>query len=282
MTIELQWDQPFASVSGTGSANDLDIYVLNAAKNQVVGGSATNNLGGDPSEFFTFTNTSGSTHTYNLMILNYSGPTPGTIKYINFTDGAPNMGSVAFATNSGTNIGHANAAGMAAVGAAAYSNTPRFGVSPPVLESFSSDGGTPLLFADDGTRLASPLDLHKVDFVAPDGVSTTVSGFSSFYGTSAAAPHAAGVAALLKQYRSSLTPTQIYADLKNTAIAMANPYAPGVQLRRRGRPDSSRCGPRCAGSGHHTTNRDTRSGGVEQWPVPDPGRTQPGAPSGRR
>ena len=247
-----------------------------------MGGSATNNLGGDPSEFFTFTNSSGSTKTYNLMILNYSGPTPGMIKYINFTDGAPNMGSVAFATNSGTNIGHANAAGMAAVGAAAYSNTPRFGVSPPVLESFSSDGGTPLLFADNGTRLASPLDLHKVDFVAPDGVSTTVSGFSSFYGTSAAAPHAAGVAALLKQYRSSLTPTQIYADLKNTAIAMANPYAPGVQLCRRGRPDSSRCGPRCAGSGHHTTNRDTRSGGVEQWPVPDPGRAQPGAPSGRR
>ena len=33
MTIEFQWDQPFASVSGTGSANDLDIYVLNCREN---------------------------------------------------------------------------------------------------------------------------------------------------------------------------------------------------------------------------------------------------------
>ena len=39
-----------------------------------------------------------------------------------------------FATNSGTLYGHANAVGAEAVGAAAYFNTPAFGVSPPVLE----------------------------------------------------------------------------------------------------------------------------------------------------
>src|SRR5262249_1741291 len=146
--------------------------------------------------------------------------------YVNYTNGAPPMGSLAFATNSGTTIGHANTVGAAAVGAAFYANTPRFGVSPPLLESFSSSGGTPILFADNGTRLGSALDLQKVNFVARDGGSTSVSGFSPFFGTSAAAPHAAGVAALMKQANPTLTPAQIYSVLANSAIAMANPFSP--------------------------------------------------------
>jgi hypothetical protein len=31
VTLTFQWDQPFASAGGAGSANDLDIYIVNAA-----------------------------------------------------------------------------------------------------------------------------------------------------------------------------------------------------------------------------------------------------------
>ncbi len=55
-----------------------------------------------------------------------------------------------------------------------------------VVESFSSQGPT-----IDGRM--------KPEFATFDGVATTVPGFIPFYGTSAAAPHAAAVAALLKQ-----------------------------------------------------------------------------------
>src|SRR5262249_34020494 len=47
--------------------------------------------------------------------------------------------------------------------------------------------------------------------------------FSNFFGTSAAAPHAAGVAALLMQDKPTLTPAQIYKTLENTAIDMGPP-----------------------------------------------------------
>ena len=50
---------------------------------------------------------------------------------------------------------------------------------------------------------------QKPDVTAADGVSTTVEGFASFYGTSAAAAHAAAIAALLKSAVPGATAAQI-------------------------------------------------------------------------
>src|SRR5262249_17327935 len=85
-TIQLsfQWDSPFFSVSGgSGSPNDVDIYVLNAAGTQVVGGAIADNMNGDAAEILQFTNT-GASATFNLMIANFAGPLPGYLKYVNF------------------------------------------------------------------------------------------------------------------------------------------------------------------------------------------------------
>jgi hypothetical protein len=68
----------------------------------------------------------------------------------------------------------------------------------------------------------------------PDGADTTFfggsdpdgTGFPNFFGTSAAAPHAAGVAALMKHLVVTLTPDATYAALKVTAIDMTR--APAV------------------------------------------------------
>ena len=74
---------------------------------------------------------------------------------------------------------------------------------PTTIESFSSRGPT-----IDG-RL-------KPDLVAPDGVSTSTYS-SPFYGTSAAAPHAGGVAALLLEVNESLGPERVEHVLQTTA-----------------------------------------------------------------
>ena len=73
--------------------------------------------------------------------------------------------------------------------------------------------------------------------MAPDGVNTTFlgpidvegDGFPNFFGTSAAVPHAAGVAALLKGLNPAASPDQIYANLKAAAIDMDDPDIPGFQ-----------------------------------------------------
>jgi subtilase family protein len=228
LTMVLQWDSPFFTVSGgSGSPNDLDVYILNAAGTQVVGGSTTNDLGFDATEGpLDFTNT-GPTADFNIMIVRFDGPSPGFIKYIYFS---PDVTIREFATSSGTVWGHTNAAGARAVGAARWSNTPAFGVNPPLLQPYSSGGVTPILFDIAGNRLATPIVRHKPEIVAPDGVFTTSFGislpgtsFPSFFGTSAAAPHAAGVAALMLEKNLSLPPATIYSTLENTAFNMLTP-----------------------------------------------------------
>jgi subtilase family protein len=227
LTMVLQWDSPFFTVSGgSGSPNDLDVYILNAAGTQVVGGSTGNDVGNDATEFVDFTNT-GPTADFNIMIVRFAGASPGLIKYIYFS---PDVTIREFATSSSTVWGHTNAAGALSVGAARWSNTPAFGVNPPLLQPYSSGGGTPILFDTLGNRLATPIVRHKPEIVAPDGVFTTSFGvllsgtaFPSFFGTSAAAPHAAGVAALMLEKNLSLPPATIYSTLENTAFNMLTP-----------------------------------------------------------
>lgn len=217
--ISLQWDSPFFSVSGRpGSPNDIDVYLLNAAATRVVAGSANPDLGGDAVEIVTFTN-NGPTADFNLMIVNNAGPNPGFIKYIQL--GGSGTTIAEFDTASSTIFGHANAAGAASVGAAFYGDTPAFGVTPPLLESYSSAGPTRILFDTAGHRLVTPIIRAKPEIVAPDGGDTTV--FAPFFGTSAAAPHAAGVAALMLQQKPGLSPGALYSALETTAIDMGTP-----------------------------------------------------------
>ena len=217
----LQWDEPFFSVSGSpGSASDLDM-ILYSAQGVGLAGGISNNVGGDPVEVFAYENKGGQPKNLELRITLEAGPAPGRVKYVYFGDLAVNE----YATNSPALYGHPNAAGAAAVGAARYSHTPAFGVDPPLLEYFSSAGGTPILRDTAG---APTVDLRqKPDIVAPDGGDNTFfgsdyesNGWPNFFGTSAAAPHAAGVAALMLDLDASLTPAEIHSTMQATAIDM--------------------------------------------------------------
>jgi hypothetical protein len=230
IVIVLQWDSPSAFACGRcpGSSNDLDIYLLNAAGDSVYTGGATNNINGNPVEIFQYTNTRTSAIALNLMIVKYSGSNPGFLKYVNFGSAQQ---ALEYDTQSSTIYGHANAAGAEAVGAAAYYNTPQFGVTPPVLESYSSAGPTAIRFTKSGASTSDPR-ADKPEITAPDGTNTTFFGvdisqdadtYPNFFGTSAAAPHAAAVAALMIDAIGTATPAQIYASLEQTAIDMGVP-----------------------------------------------------------
>ncbi len=225
--IAFHWDDPFFSVSGApGAETDMDMYILDDPPTTVLAGGVDNNiLGGDPVEVFFFVNPFGSGRTeFNAMLLNFDGANPELMKYVIFPLGTE-VNIEEFDTASGTLYGHANAAGAEAVGAAFYANTPAFGVDPAVLEPFSSGGPTPILFKADGTPTFELR--HKPEIVGPDGTNTTFfgfdvepDGFPNFFGTSAAAPHAAGVAALMLEAAPALSPSSLYATLESTAADM--------------------------------------------------------------
>jgi hypothetical protein len=229
LTIVLNWDQPFASVSpGNGSQSDMDIWLMNSDGVIVASSKDDNIQTGNPLEILQYTPASGSGGTYRLMISHFAGPAPGLMKYINESGYKVTVNN--YLTHSSTNFGHSNAAGAEAVGAADYMYTPYWSsLSAAELSYFSSAGGTPILFDTSGNRLSSPVYRNKPGIVAPDGGNTTFfypgsdyegDGWPNFFGTSAAAPHAAGVAAVLKSANSALSPAQIYSALESTAAPM--------------------------------------------------------------
>ena len=79
-------------------------------------------------------------------------------------------------------------------------------------ERFTSDGPRRIFFAADGTP--APQVRQKPEITAADGVVTTVPGFARFFGTSAAAPHAAAIAGLVLSGNPTATETDLRAGLR--------------------------------------------------------------------
>jgi Subtilase family len=257
MAVVVEWDQPYVSgaPNSGGATSQVDLCVTGASgANQIIDedGNAVvctgpNATGVDPVQVLIIFNPADSgantaVESLNLMIGLASGsPAPARVKLALEADGAP-VSINRFATNSATLQGHPGAAGAFAVGAAFFALTARCGVTPAMLEVYSSLGGAPILFDSSGTRLAAPLVRQKPDAVGPDGINTTFFGetlaqagvvdasnvsacdnnasYPNFFGTSAATPHVAGAAALLLQSDTAVTPAQVYSALQSSALAM--------------------------------------------------------------
>jgi Subtilase family len=234
-SVFIQWDDPTVTSPGLpGPDTDLDLHVFNAGTATLFGASTTQNINsGRPSEFV-----SDTVGTFDIVIQRTSGPPPGLIKILFSDDDAIAVNFNQALLSSGTTIGHANANGAIAVGAAAFRNTPGFGVSPAIQRSSSSAGGVPILFDVNGQRLAVP-ELRDVPaFVSVDSVCTnffatpddTDPNCFNFFGTGAAAANAAGVAALMLQVNPTLTPGQIRAIMMQSSEDMNDIFTPGLDV----------------------------------------------------
>ncbi|NJO02674.1 MAG: S8 family serine peptidase, partial [Bacteroidia bacterium] len=214
--INVQWDSPSASACKNcpGAQTDLDIFValrdndLNSIYPLYSG--RAYNLGRDPIEVLGLKNEL-STDTFQVYLMigkwntPQATPNPTRIKYLNLGNDV----EIEHHTYSGTVLGHKNSEGAITIGAVRYDLGSVVG-DTILVEDFSSAGGTPIIFDKKGQRI-TPVIRQKPDICAPQGVNTSFFGsidyegdnFPNFFGTSAAAPHAAAVAALLIQAKTA-------------------------------------------------------------------------------
>jgi len=253
----LQWDQPYVTgaAGSPGASSMLDLCVTGSGTDQIInvntGAQVTctgaNSTGVDPVQILIVDNpanaaTATAAEAVTIQVgLAGNTAAPGRIKLAVEGGGLPITFGGNVQTASPTLQGHPGANGAATVGAAAFYDTTRCsGTSPSVLEPYSSRGGTPILFDKNGTRLATQIVRQKPNFVGPDGGNDTFLGFQiqasrdtstipqcanhatfpNFFGTSAASPHAAALAALMLQANPTLTPTQIYGAIQTSAAPM--------------------------------------------------------------
>lgn len=241
LNLFLQWDQPSPFFTdGPGATDDrlttnLDIFIFDPDTNELVFQTAGLNTD-DQIEGISLFNDGEESFIFDMAVGITSGPAPERIKWINFGSDL----NVQFDTNSSTVVGHANAQRAISVGAVAFFRVEGFQDRPSTdVNGFSSLGGTLLRLNDKGGRRNQPLDTRSPNFCATDGTNTTFFGSDipdelgeedtnpNFFGTSAAAPHAAAVAALMLQANPDLTPRKIERILENTASDMDNPLTEG-------------------------------------------------------
>ncbi len=239
----LQWPNPF---DGSANTADYDLHVLNA--DGTADACATPGISGtcvsddaqllnplSPIEAVVVRNNTGRSVSLNLVINRFAGEAL--------------LLRVVFGGNASINehnvpgrsvFGHPCVRDAMAVGAINASD-PGF----DTIESFSSRGPCEIFFTPNTTLPAvstetddfrtsqvvplMPPELRdKPDVVAADGTNTSLPFFSPFFGTSAAAPHVAAVAALLMDFGGGPDFISASQVLELMRIAAVDRGAPGV------------------------------------------------------
>ncbi len=221
-TVDLFWADPLGHAT-----DDYDLFILDYTGSVVKGVSMdVQNGTQDPYEEASFYdgNYSQPSQYDMIVIVRHPGSAPVALHV------ETNRESTLLFATTGSTHGH-NAAANTQSMAASFWNSAHDGTKPfngtnNPTETFSSDGPRQIFFNPDGSAITpgnfrfstgGGRTLQKPDFTAADGVSCITPGFDPFYGTSAACPHACGVAALIKSAHPALTNTQIRNIMANTA-----------------------------------------------------------------
>lgn len=239
--ILLQWDDLFDQNAVTTNYN---LLVFDSNGNYDTNLSSTNDsfTVDEPVQFVDFENNSATK--YYLVIARTAGGSGEAkrLKYLNFNDGGGSMtGTFVGGPDTPIIVGHA--AAEHAITVAAYDvNRAPYSADPPYTpqnEFFSSVGPAQIAFDARGRRLHDLEIREKPDVACVDGVFTTFFGgpflptdtFPRFFGTSAAAPCAAGIGALMLDKverhggRDTLTSHEMRRDLEEAGTARPlNPF----------------------------------------------------------
>ncbi len=220
LTADLQWNEPWHDVN-----TDLDAFLLDANGGLIAASAEANPE--RPLEFFQWENETASPRTVQLVINRYAGGLP-RLKLAFLENGSkegkwgleyphssgPVVGEPATDVVGPTVFGHNGAAAAMTVGAVPFDNN-------EAVEKYSSRGPVthyfgPVAGSTPAPELGAPEELSKPEVAATDCGKTSFfasepisePGVWRFCGTSAAAPHAAAVAALMDEAKAEATPLE--------------------------------------------------------------------------
>ncbi len=233
----LIWAEHFDLSTGNAST-DFDLYDMDGALTTIFDASTDvqDGTGGDdfPVEFIGGGTFSGE----RLLIDKFAGGSTSSVPMLNLI---VFRGELADAlSTSGATRGHSAAAAAFSVAAtpaaASFDGVTPAGPYPGLFtsanasESFTSDGPRRIVLDATGAEITpgnrtstGGVVRQKPDVTAADGVSCAAPGFAPFYGTSAAAPHAAAIAALIVSAVPGATPAQVRSALTSSAIDIESP-----------------------------------------------------------
>jgi subtilisin family serine protease len=237
LSVDLQWDEPWFGVE-----TDLDAFLLNSEGRLIKEASAfADNIEiQQPTEILQWVNGSSSTKTVQLVINRFAGPNPGPRLKFGLLENGSGVAATEYPRSTGEDVvgptifGHSGSASAISVGAIRFDSN-----SAP--EPYSSRGPVRHDFGQvEGVNPAKPIseELSKPDLVATDCGLTTFFAFFEpgegwrFCGTSAAAPHAAAVAALMLDEKSTAKPAEIRTALQAGALEVGafDPCAIGAGM----------------------------------------------------
>jgi subtilisin family serine protease len=219
----LHWSDPKG-----GSTNDYDLFLVNKPMTVIFGASTDVQDGvGEDDPFEIIGSGVMNDKGRRLIVVQ----TSGADRFLHLNT---HRGELALATD-GQTSGHASARAAFAVAAVDVRDAGDAGGvfdGSESVQTFSSDGPRRVFYEADGTPI-TPGDFSstggelrlKPDLAAADCVSTATPGFSTFCGTSAAAPHAAAIAGLLLELadRNGATIEDVEDALLLTALDIEAP-----------------------------------------------------------
>jgi subtilisin family serine protease len=214
LDVIMQWAEPWYGVD-----TDLDFYLVDSSNDVLAQSEFDSVMRQQPVERWFWQNTTGSPQDVRIVVNRASGTGSVRVKLRNgFASSGVTSNEYANPDEPDvagpTIMGHNGAQDALSVAAVRHDDS-------DLLEPFSSRGPVTHYFRPvNGTAPAPPLPsprvLEKPDISASDGVQTTF--FSPFFGTSAAAPHAAAVAALQLDATPNASPGAIAAAQRGTAV----------------------------------------------------------------